>query len=250
MLGRPTSELSLEAVLDVSIQRDDNDGLVVIGETNLPNGTKLSCWLRRQFGSKYSAQASCNVSDRRLLLGPFTDKGSALTQGWYEVNVYSYFNDAWQQPKHVMELVGFDGANLAGRIVRALDPDLDETGYAIDMTFVCPSPPNNSEAPLSAEEVEGSIEILKNTVMDVEGHDNPRSAESVGFIVDRYMKTEGLSSRDGWMATEVAPGLVRVTFSFWNGKKPASAIWNVIPRAQETKYRNLHAKNMSWFPDY
>jgi hypothetical protein len=46
------------------------------------------------------------VKDRRLLLGPFTHSGQALPQTWYEIDVYCYFNPAWDQPAHVLALVG------------------------------------------------------------------------------------------------------------------------------------------------
>jgi hypothetical protein len=69
MLGRPISSTGLDVVIDVSLQRDLNNGLLVIGETSLPDGTRLTANLHRREPG-IIAQASCTVKDRRLLLGP------------------------------------------------------------------------------------------------------------------------------------------------------------------------------------
>lgn len=141
MLGRPFSAVGLEVVMELSLLRDVNEGLLIVGETNLPDGTKLMGSLRSAGTRPYYAQARCCVSARRLLLGPFTDGVGALAQLWYEVEVYSYFNGAWQQPPYVLEFTGMNGSKLLGNFASPLDPDLDETDYSVQAKMECLAPP-------------------------------------------------------------------------------------------------------------
>lgn len=248
MLGRPLSASGLEVAIELSLQRDTNDGLIVIGETNLPDGTKLMASLRWSGAPRYFAQARCCVSSRRLLLGPFIQPSGSLPQRWYEVEVYSYFNGAWQQPRHVLELTGENGSKLAGDLAVPLDPDLDETDYAVRARMECPAPPRNSESRLSEQEIADALRLLHNSVLEVQGHDQARSSESVIDVVTYYMKMPGLSERDGWRTNVCVPGIVDVTYSFLDGNIACEAHWQVMVRSQEVRYRNRYAKMMSWLP--
>lgn len=236
--------------MELSLQRDLNDGILVVGETNLPDGTKLIADLRWSGDPPFHAQAHTNVFSRRLTFGPFTDSSRALPQRWYEVEVCSYFNAPWDQPAHVIEMVGPDGSKLLGSLASPVDPDLDETDYAVRARIECPAPPLQSETSLSTAEVADAIRLLQNSVLDVQGHSKTKSSEPVGEVVNWYMKAPGLKERDGWSTEVRVPGIVDVKYSFWDGDKLGEARWQVIARSREVRYRNKYAKMMSWLPDY
>jgi hypothetical protein len=246
MLGRPISAMGVDVVLDVSLQRDLNDGLVVIGETSLPDGTKMMGNLRRG-GPALLAQAECIVKDRRLLLGPFTQsRHAALPQHWYEIDIYSYFNAAWAQPTHVLDLVGSEGANLAGRLAQAVDPELDDTEYSVQARFECPAPPLALESELSQAETKSAIQLLRGSFLTVGGEDEP-STKTVEDILRSFLEN-GLTEHEGWKASVTTQGVVDVTYSFLDGNKPKVARWQVMPRAGEIRCRNQAAKMVSWCP--
>lgn len=249
MLGRPLNGVGFAVTLEVTLQRDGNDGLVVVGTTNLPDGTKLMGSLLCKQDFPYHGQAKCRVHDRYLLLGPFTQTGEPLPQRWYEVEVCSYFNGPWQQPEHVLRITGVDGEKLIGKLAQPLDPDLDETNYAVAGRFECPAPPLKAETPLSTEEVAGAVALLKGSVLDVESHDPVRSSEPVGEVVRLFMTFSGLREREGWNASTTVPGIVDVTYSYWDGERPAEAHWQVMPRSKQIRYRNRSAKTLSWSPE-
>jgi len=250
MLGRPLSAFGLDVRMEVTLQRDHNDGLLVVGQTNLPDATKLMASVRSNGKPSYHAQAHCSVWDRYLLLGPFTDQGRPLPQCWYQIEIYAHFNGPWQQPAHVLDIIGPNGKRLAGRFAHPLDPDVDDTDYSVQACFECPAQALRSEPPLSSDEVCSAITLLQESTLDVAGHDEVRSSECVGDVVKGYLKSPGLREHEGWNANVTLAGIVEVTYSFWNGEHPAISRWQVMPRSKEIRYRNRHAKMMSWSPDY
>lgn len=249
MLGRPVSSASLEVTMEVSLQRDANDGLGVIGQTNLPNETKLMGTLSSMGMRQYRAQAKCAVYEQHLLLGPFTSSGDGLPQRWYDVEICSYFNEPWDQPEHVTQLTGVGGVNLVGRLAHPLDPDLPETEYAVISRFACPAPPMLDEPALTTDEIRNAIELLRQSILEVEGRVEPRSTLAVGDVVKWFMRWPGLRENKGWSSKLCSPGIVEVAYSYWNGERPDVALWHVMPRSQEVRYRNLQAKRMSWASD-
>lgn len=246
MLGRPLTPSALDVSIEVSLQRDAADGLLVVGETNLPEGTRLMCDLHLAGSPALSGQAKGSVFSRRILFGPFTHKGEPWTQRWYRVRVHAQFRGPWRQPASVLDVIGSGGMNLAGQLAQPLDPDVDETDHAVQGEFECPAPPLRNELVLSEDEISGAIELLRNTVLPVS--DAPPSSATVGEAVAVYMQAPGLRERAGWDAKLLAPGLVEVSYSYWDGEKPATALWSVLPRAKEFRYRNRAAKTISWIP--
>lgn len=245
MLGRPISSSGLNAAIELSLQRDVNDGLHIMGETNLPDGTKLMATLLEPGTPRYHAQTKCVVHSRRLLLGPFSSSAKALPQDWYQVQICSYFNGPWKQPAHVLEMTGQGGAKLLGAFANPVDPDLDDTEYSIERCVECLAPPMNSEPPLSDDEVQSAIKILQRSVLHVEGQEPLASSAPVIDVVEWFMCNAGLTARDGWLARVRTRGLVEVGYSFWDGPNPAEALWHIIPRSRGVRYRNRYAKYMS-----
>ena len=229
------------------LQRDETHGLLAIGETNLPDGTKMMGHLRSVGSAPYLGQARGAVFSSHFTLGPFTDDGAHLPQSWYEVEIYSYFNGAWQQPPHVLEIVGEDGERLTGGLAIPLDPDVDDSDYAVRTKVECLAPPLYCEDELSSDEMQRSIEILRGSVLTVRGKDPQKSAHCVNDVVGFFIRPKlGMREYEGWRAHLIAPGLVEVSYSYWNGSRPAKARWHVLPRVKQIRYRNSHAKFLSW----
>lgn len=248
MLGRPVTSSALETLVEVSLHRSGSDGLMVVGETNLPDGTRLMVSLRDPESGYLLGQSKGQVFSRRILIGPFTSKGEPHLQRWYRVGLRSYFNSAWSQPHHVVEMIGNDGENLAGDRTRLTDPEVDDSPRIVDIENECPAPPLSGEQPLSNEEVLNAIKVLRESKLRVHGRDVPVSSAPVKEVVAWFLGTPGLREHKGWSTREISPGIARVSFSFWDGKNPAEALWDVIPRAGEVRYRNLRAKWMSYLP--
>jgi hypothetical protein len=248
MLGRPLSGSGVNVSMEISLQRDSNDGLLVVGQTNLPESTKLTADLRWHGTPAYFAQSSCAVQSRYVAIGPFSNSGTPLEQRWYQVEVYAYFNDAWAQPEHVIDVIGSDGARLIGNLSHPLDPDLDQTENAVRLLVECPAPPRRAEEPLSAQEIADAIVVVQSSQLDVLGREPRRSSGTVGESVRWFTDSTDVRENEGWQSSEIAPGIAAVKYSFWNGARTEVACWHVVPRAAEVRYRNQYAKLMSWLP--
>jgi len=126
-------------------------------------------------------------------------------------------------------------------------PDVDDSHVRfLRARFECVAPPLESEDALTEYELLQAIEILKGSVLDVAGHDPLRSAGTVREVVDYFMNSPGLRERHGWSARQVLPGMVEVTYSYWENTRSAEAVWHVIPRTRSVRYRNRNARWMSW----
>lgn len=248
LLGRPISSLGLNVSIEVTLIRDANDSILIVGATNLPAGTKLMADFRLSIVSQYHSQDKCEVSDGLFALGPFTSRGDVLPQSFYIVKVFSYFNAAWAQPQHVLNLTGKNGAQLSGRLAIPIDRDLDESNYSVEAVFECAAPLSKTELPLSKHEIVNSIAKLQKSIIEVNGKSPLLSSDCIGDVVDHFLQAPGIKLNTGWSAHEFSPGVVEVVFSFYDADKPNTAIWHILPRTNQVRYRNRFAKFMSWLP--
>jgi hypothetical protein len=109
--------------------------------------------------------------------------------------------------------------------------------------------PRLTEAPGRTDaDCSRAIEIVKGAILTVRG--KGRSADPVGKVVELFMSSSGLRTRNGWSARTLPDGSIVVQYSFWSGERAAEAEWMVILDTGEARYRNLDAKYMSWSPDY
>ena len=243
MLGRPRSGQYLDAAVEVSLQRAEDDGLVAVGTTNLPSGTKLWVQFSREGEPGAPRTAKAEVFDRHFLSEGVQRDDGPFEQDWYVVTVLAYFNGPWKQPDSVVAIAGRDGIHLVGPHAVPVDPDVEDSHTRLEATFECVAPPLRTAEPLGEEDLQRALEHLKqNKLMLKYG----RATTSVGETVALFLSTPELSENDGWQLRELLPGMVEVRFSFWNGRgKPAEAIWHVIPSCGAVRYRNRHAKYMS-----
>lgn len=114
------AELTMDVVLN------DDGTVTVTAESNLPDGTEL--------GASVFAEGVFNASDQAVLqdgeaeFGPFSQKGSALPAGAYDVSVTMPI--ARNQPDEVKAIIGEHGENLTGAQVSTEDI----TGDAVVVT--------------------------------------------------------------------------------------------------------------------
>jgi len=250
MLGRPVTGHEFDVAMEVSLQRASDGGVVVVGKTNLPTGTKLMLDLRGSGSNSYYGTSRSEVHGGFLVSQPFPDDGTPLRQDWYGVRVLAYINGPWKQPKQVEAILGKHGAHLVGEFAVPIDPDVEDSDVRFEAQFECLAPAPSSQGPMSDAELGEALDLLRRSRLEVRGHEKPLSHNPVGEVVGWFLGTSGLSIRDGWRATEHVPGVVEIGFSFWNGERPAEALWHVIPSSGSVRYRNRHAKYMSWSPDY
>jgi len=243
LIGRPVSAQALDVVVEVVPHRLADGGLVVVGTTNLPDATKLMVTLRRSGETRMLGQASTHVISGTFLAGAFTERGRAHPAGWYAVDVVSYFNEAWKQPAGVLSIVGPQGQNLAGRNAEPSDPEVEDPEYTVHAVVECVAPPVHGAPFPDASDIDRAVQTVQRATLTVDGRE---SSGSVGETVEWFMGLQGLRVRDGWSGATEANGLIRVDYSFWNGNRPALATWVVLPCTGEVRYRNRHAKWLSW----
>lgn len=246
LFGRPVSAQALDVVIGLVAHRDSNDGLVLVGTANLPDGTCLMAELSRSGDSRPLGQAKFKVLDGMFVAGPFANKGHPYPHGWYDAEIVSYFNEAWQQPLVTLSLAGAQGRNLVGRFVESTDRDIDDPEFRVRATFECVAPPLSNQRMPSQSEISRAVEIVKNAVLTVDGR---RSAGPIHQVVNCFLSSPGITPRDGWSCDRQANGLIRVVYSFWDGAKPSLAEWSVLLETGEVRYRNRFAKRFSWIPE-
>lgn len=246
LLGKPISAQSLDVLTQVVVHRAYDDGLLVSGTTNLPNGTKLWVELQTSGTRRVLGNVKTHVNEGMFAAGGYTNRGAAYPHGWYTVEVLAYFNGPWQQPDAVLAIVGREGEYLVGSYAEPLHPEFAESEKRFRAAFDCIAPPLADAPDRSPSDLERAIEIAKRAVLTVDGR---RSACAVEEIVALFMSSPGLRPHEGWSAQAQANGAIVAGYSFWNGDRPAVAEWTVVLDGPEVRYRNLDAKYMSWAPD-
>jgi len=100
--------------LDLTVA-DDERKVLVLGVTNLPDGTDLLVSVRRKESRLY-ADGKAKVSDGKFRAGPFSDRQRPLAPGRYLVEVLAPL--AAVQPRPVQEALGNNYSNFTGPLVR------------------------------------------------------------------------------------------------------------------------------------
>lgn len=247
LLGRPISAQSLDVSIQVSLHRFNDDSLLVTGNCNLPDGTKLFVELLDSSSKRILGQVRSTVRDGMLTASGFKNGALPHRPGWYTVQVLAHFNGPWQQLDAVLDIVGREGENLVGRFSEPLHRELSESEKRFRAAFDCVAPPLTGTPDRTSADLHRAVGIVKTAVLTVDGR---KSASPVGKAVELFMSGPGLGQRNGWSASPLPSGAIAVSFSFWNGDEPAVAEWTVILDTEEVRYHNLNGKYMSWAPDY
>ncbi len=124
-----------------------------------------------------------------------------------------------------------------------VDPDVEDSHTRLEATFECIAPPLCDATALTEEEMEHALDLLRRSKLMLR---HGQATGTVGETVASFLGNPNLTEKDGWRMREALPGVVEVSFSFWNGPgKEAQAIWHVIPSSDAVRYRNRYAKQMS-----
>jgi hypothetical protein len=99
----------------LTAKAEEGDKPAIIGTTNLPDGIRLMVSLLRK-ESQYSAQDKATVRGGAFRAGPFSQKGVGLNPGTYTLTVSMPIANV--QPPPTWSVIGKDGANLKGPLVK------------------------------------------------------------------------------------------------------------------------------------
>lgn len=99
----------------------DAGRIIVVGETNLPDGADLMITVSRK-ESSYSGQDKTKVVNGKFRAGPFTNRGQPLMPGKYLVRVSGPGSGV--QPAGVRDAVGKEYSNFSG-------PALKKTQFGV-----------------------------------------------------------------------------------------------------------------------
>lgn len=109
-VGLANWALAFRVVLTAKV--DGGDRPVVVGSTNLPDGTELMVTVaRKEIG--YMAQDKARVSEGKFQAGPFSRRGAGLSPGNYNLEVLTPY--AAVQPAAVRAVMGNKGVALRAR---------------------------------------------------------------------------------------------------------------------------------------
>lgn len=227
-----------EINLSISAERNNLNGVVIIGETNLPDGTKLGIELIH--GKKAGAQDySVFVSSGKFRSASFTNNGAPIPEGKQKVHVLTYFNELWQS-QEILKLVGNKGQQLKpSKIIRVEDSLLIDSDRMLDYSTVLLIPVLNKDPETAA------INLTKKAILIVDGSRSSMNVED-GF---KFYHTPEIRDGDGWQAEKQSDGSFNVILDFINGNMGyEKAIWNANLKTKRVIYRNKYAKDFSWIP--
>lgn len=119
-----------DVIVTMNTTAEGGDMPIIIGQTNLPDGTELIVSLSRR-ASSYGAQDKTSVRNGSFRAGPFSQHGGALNPGIYDVEVTA--GVAWVQPKSVQAIIGKNGEKLDGPLVEMTDLGAKMVEYHSDL---------------------------------------------------------------------------------------------------------------------
>ena len=248
MLGKPISAQAIEISIQVSLHRADDESIAVIGATNLPNGTKLLVTLTRSNDTKIMGQGSATVLDGLFFSGGFVNKTKPHAHAWYSVRVFAGFNQPWNQPAGVIDIVGREGERLIGRFAELAHPEFAESEKRFRAVFDCVAPPllHHGMPTSQPPQTKQAVDLVRNAFLEIE--DEP-SVAPVGEVVNWFMSFSDLREADGWQVRQLPNGSYLVSFSYLDGENSATAELIAILESSEVRYANLHGKYMSHLRD-
>jgi hypothetical protein len=266
--------LPKEVSFQVSAERGPDGRVFITGVTNLPNGLKFGVEIpdkkweetittdqgRRKVVTKWTQQTDVVVQDGRFRSDGFLLNQNPYPAGQFSVQFYAYFDGA-SQDKEILDIIGYGGKNLSGKIFKKEDPDVVDSDlvldYAVKLDFPVLSP-EASELAKKAREAEAinsarksreseAIDLVKRSILNVQGYG--RSYATVRETVDYYMSVPGMRHGRGWSAQEDNAETFVVTFDFIDTSAgPSQAVWSADLATRKVKYVNKLGKTFSWLP--
>ena len=264
------SDISLEALAE----RGPEGQIFITGSTNLPDGVRIGVEIGRV--KRKEPTTARQVQDRaiRRMTHPgnvviqgshfrsdaFLLNGTPYPAGQQEVHFFAYF-DGPGQSKEILDVVGYGGKNLRGKIFRREDPDVVDSYLILDYTVPLAFPPLSRETSglvKKAREAEAidlarksresaAIELVKRSTLTVQG--KGRSYATIQETVDWFIGAGGMSQGKGWSAKGDNDNTFVVTFDFIDASAGQSqAVWSADLKTKKVQYVNKLAKTFSWLP--
>jgi hypothetical protein len=112
--AKPSSASRLEPTITITVEKPSRP--TIVGTTNLPDGTELMITVRR-IEVTYLAQSTVIVSGSHFRSEQFDQSGHDLPSGTYTVEITMPIAEV--QPDRVKAVIGRDGENLAGPLVKS-----------------------------------------------------------------------------------------------------------------------------------
>jgi hypothetical protein len=237
----------------------------IVGSTNLPDRFKL--WVHVESGRGPHGEPKVIASDNAVIVsnGAFRTVGlwsqsaspyftaemrtfpdaanlkyrkRPFAAGDYPVRATAFIN-FWQPKDVLIALGGAGGKNLHGKILKATDPDVNDSDHTIDDLETVAFPALSREA--------RAISAVKGAVLTVQGRG--RSVTDVETVIK--LMSPQLRPTKGWRAKSTGSDSYEVVYDFIMGTDPPDqAVWHVSQKTGEVRYLNTNAKILSWSPGY
>ena len=105
----------IDVVMSYNIEPTPDGKLQILGQTNLPDGTRINVRMRGK-SVVYDSLSEIRVRDGQFRSAEFSDEKRALQIGQYWVTSTMVLST--MQPPFVREIIGKYGENLSGELVR------------------------------------------------------------------------------------------------------------------------------------
>jgi hypothetical protein len=236
LLGGVTFLLGVDSLIQqVSATRTEDGGIIILGKTKLPKGTKLMIDISRS--GSLLGQANVTVNEGGSFSSePFTNKGKPHKSGLYKVTITSHFTSIWQS-NDVLLQVGKNGAKLPPGQLVPDDPEFPKAGGHLEVSFDITFPGMSPE--------QQALHTVWEAVLTVQG--KGRSADAIKDVVAYFVKGGGFKPT-GWSAKLSSNGVWIVTLNCIDAGEKKQAQWEYNPNTKAVKYLDPLAKLLSWTP--
>ncbi len=232
--------LPADLFLHASAERQNQGEVVILGDTNLPDGFKIGTEIR-VLRSPPDQDLDILVERGHFHSRRFTSRMLPYSPGEYRVHFLAYLTGAWQTPS-VLRLTGDGGTKLKpSRLFKLEDPELVDSDKILDYWQTIRFPPFSKEIQ--------AISLVKNAVLTTP--DGRRSADTVENTIKEFMSAPSVQPARGWSATKIQNSEYRVVFDFIDGNLgEKQAIWSANLATRQVHYVNKSAKILSWLPNH
>lgn len=227
--------------------RNPSGGVIIEGQTNLPNGVALMLHLSSQEKDEYQAQDKVRVAKGRFRSAAFMRDGQSLSYTTMNLRIYAHFNRVWQS-EQVLKLVGEGGGNLPRtQFIKPEDPTIRDSETVLDYfdSIRIPSyePSSNQKA----------ISLVQMATLSVDGRKSTKTVQD-GFDFYGNFTHGEVHEGNGWRASSKGGDEFEVALDFINGRKDGAdwkceATWQANVQTGEVRYTSKYAKLFSYIPE-
>ena len=234
-------------IKQIVAQRDANGAILIIGQANLPKGTKIMIDLIR--GNKLLGQSTVYLAEEgKFKSDAFTDRGKPYPEGSYKISLMSYFTKIWQSAD-VLAKVGENGILLPQLLLTPDDPEFPNATKHLEVNLDIVFPKVLTPKISSKQEVVNLdneiIKAVQEAYLEIPG--KGRSADPIIKVVALFEKAGGFKALK-WSAKLGAKEKWVITLDCIDAGKQKQAQWEYDPKLKSVKYLDPLAKILSWLP--